>query len=70
MEKSIEKEWENARIAFKLLDRGEPPPVGYKEITCHLTFDNKLEMTCKARCVAGGHLTEVPTHMTYSSVVS
>ena len=27
-------------------------------------------MTRKARYVAGGHLTQVPTHMTYSSVVS
>ena len=26
-------------------------------------------MTRKARYIAGGHLTDVPTHMTYSSVV-
>ena len=68
--KVIEKEWKNSRVAFKMLDRGEPPPVGFKEITCHLVFDLKLDMTRKARYVAGGHLTQVPTHMTYSSVVS
>ena len=42
---AIEKEWKNSRIAFKLLERGEPPPVGFKEITCHLIFDLKLDMT-------------------------
>lgn len=68
--RAIEKEWKNSRVAFKLLDRGEPPPVGFTEITCHLVFDLKLDMTRKARYVAGGHLTDVPTHMTYSSVVS
>ena len=67
---AIEKEWKNSRVAFQLLERGQPPPVGYKEITCHLIFDLKLDMTRKARYVAGGHLTQVPTYMTYSSVVS
>lgn len=67
---AIEKEMKNSRIAFKLLERGAKAPVGHKEITCHLIFDLKLDMTRKARYVAGGHLTDVPTHMTYSSVVS
>lgn len=67
---AIKKEMKNARIAFALLPRGDKPPVGYKEITCHLVFDLKLDMTRKARYVAGGHLTNVPASMTYSSVVS
>ena len=67
---AIKKEMDNSRIAFRLLERGESPPRGYKEITCHLIFDLKLDMTRKARYVAGGHLTTVPTYMTYSSVVS
>jgi hypothetical protein len=67
---AIVKEMTNARVAFKLLERGERPPVGHKEITCHLIFDLKLDMTRKARYVAGGHLTDVPTSMTYSTVVS
>ena len=57
-------------MAFDLKPRGEKAPVGYKEITCHLIFDLKMDMTRKARYVAGGHLTDVPTSMTYSSVVS
>ena len=67
---AITKEMKNSKVAFELLARGEKAPVGYKEITCHLIFDLKLDMTHKARYVAGGHLTEVPTSMTYSSVVS
>ena len=67
---AIRKEMVNSRIAFKLMERHTSPPVGFKEITCHLVFDIKLDMTRKARYVAGGHLTDVPTHMTYSSVVS
>ena len=67
---AINKEMVNSRIAFNLLERGERPPPGFKEITCHLIFDIKLDLTRKARYVAGGHLTKVPTHMTYSSVVS
>jgi hypothetical protein len=67
---AIDKEYRNAQCAFKLLARGEKPPPGYNEILCHLVFDVKLDMTRKARYVAGGHLTDVPPNMTYSSVVS
>ena len=67
---AIDKEYRNAQCAFKLLARGENPPPGYNEILCHLVFDVKLDMTRKARYVAGGHLTDVPPNMTYSSVVS
>ncbi|GFH61944.1 pol protein [Chaetoceros tenuissimus] len=67
---AINKEMVNAKCAFKLLARGDRPPPGYNEILCHLVFDVKLDMTRKARYVAGGHLTNVPANMTYSSVVS
>ena len=45
---AIQKEMENSRISFKLLHHGDSPPVGFTEITCHLVFDFKLDMTCKA----------------------
>ena len=67
---AIKLEIKNSRVAFKLREKGEKAPVGYTQITCHLIFDLKLNMTQKARYVAGGHLTDVPTYMTYSSVVS
>jgi hypothetical protein len=67
---AIAKEMTNSKIAFKLLDKDARPPPGSKEITCHLIFDIKLDGTYKARYVAGGHLTDPPTSMTYASVVS
>jgi Reverse transcriptase (RNA-dependent DNA polymerase) len=43
---------------------------GYQEIKCHMIFDVKIDLTRKARFVAGGHTTETPASITYSSVVS
>ena len=60
----------NSRVAFKVCDKGEKNPVGNTKITCHLIFDLKLDMTRESRYVEGGHLTDVPTYMTYSSVIS
>ena len=60
----------NVKIAFKFLDKGAPPPVGYTGIRCHIIFDVKMDLTRKARFVAGGHMTAPPSSMTYASVVS
>ena len=35
-----------------------------------MIFDVKMDLTRKARFVAGGHMTDTPASMTYSSVVS
>jgi hypothetical protein len=35
-----------------------------------MIFDIKIDFTQKARFVAGGHVTEPPTSITYSSVVA
>jgi hypothetical protein len=35
-----------------------------------MVFDVKMDLTRKARMVAGGHTTETPASLTYSSVVS
>ena len=69
-EKAIKKEMDAVEVAFRFNDIGENPPPGYKKITCHLIFDVKFDLTRKARYVAGGHLTDPPTHMTYATVVS
>lgn len=47
-------------------------PTGYTEIPCHWIFDVKLgeNYRRKARFVAGGHKTDAPASITYSSVVS
>ena len=44
--------------------------IGFTEIACHMVFDVKMDFTRKARFVADGHLTDDPTRITYSSVVS
>jgi hypothetical protein len=67
---AIQKEMKNVRVAFKFLDSGERVPVGHKWIKCHLIFDMKMDFTRKARYVAGGHMTDPPPTLTYSSVVS
>ena len=70
--------WKNALIqemggmkpVINILDKGSSPPVGLKEIPCHIIFDVKMDFTRKARFVAGGHRTEPPLSITYASVVS
>jgi hypothetical protein len=43
--------------------------IGFQEIGCHIVFDIKMDFTRKARFCAGGHNTNTPVVMTYSSVV-
>ena len=63
----------NVRPAFETWDKsGSEITVGYQEVKCHLIFDIKMgeNFRRKARFVAGGRTTEVPTTLTYASVVS
>jgi hypothetical protein len=43
--------------------------IGYQEIQCHVIIDVKMDFNCKARFVAGGHTSDTPGLITYSSVV-
>jgi hypothetical protein len=67
--KAIDKEMRNVKPAFEFKDNNKVP-IGYKHIDCHMIFDVKLDLTRKARFVAGGHQTDPPKDMVYSSVVS
>ena len=60
----------NSMFTFNYLDRGNNAPLGYKEITCHLISDVKIDFIRKARYVAGGDLTDLRSSMTYVSMVS
>ena len=63
----------NARPAFKVWEKDvEHIPPGYQQIKCHMKFDFKMgeNFRRKARFVTGGHTTETPMSLTYSSVVS
>jgi hypothetical protein len=43
--------------------------IGFQEIGCHIVFDIKMDFTRKARFCTGGHTTDTPMAMMYSSVV-
>ena len=76
---AITKEMKNVRVAFEVLpgiteDKmrdGKVKP-GFKYCGTHMIFDIKMDgkFTRKARLVADGHTTDVPSSITYSSVVS
>jgi hypothetical protein len=67
---AIMKEMKNNSVAFRFLEEGEQIPVGSKWIPFHMIFDMKIDLTRKARFVAGGHWTDTPSQLTYSSVVT
>ena len=68
-----------ARISFQKVDGFTPDKfwqnkalVGYQEIKGHWIFDIMIigKFTKKDRFVAGGHMTEPPSRMTFSNVVT
>ena len=63
----------NVRVAFEKYTRKQSEITSnYTKINCRLIFDVKMgeNFRRKARIVAGGHVTYVPSRITYSSVVS
>eukprot|EP00934_Nitzschia_sp_Nitz4_P003470 Nitzschia sp. Nitz4//scaffold67_size101165//1728//3143//NITZ4_004518-RA/size101165-processed-gene-0.54-mRNA-1//-1//CDS//3329556441//3460//frame0 len=72
---AIEKEMKRILTAMERFDGTEAEAckqlIGYKQIKCHMIFDDvKMEgLKQKARFVAGGHTTETPRSITYTSVV-
>ena len=68
--KAIAKEMRAVAKAFQILDPDAPSPAGFTKIGVHMVFDIKPDFTRKARLVAGGHVTDPPSSITYASVVS
>ena len=63
----------NVRPAFEVFEgQVEDIPKDYQLMRCHMIFDVKFgeNFRRKARLVAGGHMTDTPNTLTYSSVVS
>jgi hypothetical protein len=58
--RAILKEMKNNAVAFKFLEEGEHVPVGSTWIPFHMIFDEKCNLTRKARFVAGEHWTQAP----------
>ena len=55
-------------LTFRILDKGEPPPAGYKKLPHHIVFEVKFDLRHKARLVAGGNWSDVPKEDCYSGV--
>ena len=65
----LKLEMDNVIIAFDILADGDELPVGYQQIKCHMIFDIKMgSLQRKCRLVAGGHMTNPPSSITYASV--
>ena len=69
---AVRLEMKNVRISFEVYDGDISDLKEYQKINCHMIFDIKMSENFrrKARMVAGGHQTETPPTLTYSSVVS
>jgi hypothetical protein len=67
---ALRKEMAAVMIAFEVQPEGTSHVPGYKRIPGHVIWDVKMDFTRKARYVAGGHRTNPPKSLTYSSVVS
>ena len=70
---AICKEMKNVHPAFEVFEgRKDDIPKDYQFMRCHMIFDVKFgeNFWRKARLVAGGHMTDTPNTLTYSSVVS
>ena len=59
-------------MAFKVYEGDVSDLVGFQKIKWHIVWDIKLgeDFRRKARLVVGGHTTDTPSSITYSSVVS
>jgi hypothetical protein len=76
---ALNKEMSKVKVVWNACDDITPDDVrsgkvkdmiGFQEIGCHIVFNIKMDFTRKARFCAGGHTTDTPAVMTYSSVVS
>jgi hypothetical protein len=70
----IQKSWNSARLTkydtFINKGKGYDPGPGYKQIKVHFVYAIKHDGQHKSRLIAGGHLTDTPINLVYSSIVS
>ena len=60
----------NVRVAFEILEEGQPAPLGWKKASRHLIWDVKMDFSRNARWVLDGHKTPDPIGSTFAGVVS
>ena len=67
---AIIKEMGSIDPCIDLIPEGKDPPPGYEFIRTNIVFDIKMDFTWKARFMADGSMTEVPSEFTFASVMS
>ena len=67
---AINREMENLKVVFDVLEDGAKIPVGCKKVSSHLVFDIHMMLEGKARWVKDGHRTLEPEWSTFAGVVS
>ncbi len=67
---TIEKEMKNNHIAFQIPSPEEKVPHGYTFKRRNMNFEIKMDFMRKAPFVVGGHMTDPPSFLKYSSIVS
>ena len=59
--KAIQKELSAVKVAFKIFDDDERPPIGFQDMKSHMVFSIKMEnFSRNASLVPGGHMVEPP----------
>ena len=59
--KAIQKEMSAVKVAFKILEDDDKPPIASQYMKCHMVFSIKMEDFSRKAClVAGGHMVEAP----------
>ena len=64
--KAIQKGMSAVKVAFKILDKDDKPPVGSQYMKCHMVFSIKMEDFSRERMPGG----RWPYSLTFASVVS
>jgi hypothetical protein len=67
---AINREMENLKVAFDILEDGAKVPVGYHKASGHLFFDVRMTLERKARWVKDGHKTPEPEWSIFAGIVS
>ena len=66
----INRDMQNLKIAFDILECGAKIPVGCNKASDHLVFDVRMALERKSRWVKDGHRTPEPESSTFAGVVS
>jgi hypothetical protein len=69
-QKAIAKEMVHILPTFKFLLCSQSAPIGSKWIPCHMVSNTKIDYRQQVCFVAGGHVTDLPTSIMYSSFIA